>query len=925
MTTTEPKPLQRSGHSWFSSLSGRIALVFCSMTLLLLLVMQLSEMYGLPFELFEGEIREATTQELEQLSSAADANKKILELWLSERRGDSRTIANLPHLPEMAARSTAASLPSLVEWLDVISYSYHYASVRIIDPVSGKTIAGSGGSQADPPLPEVILNSARRPGYEETITFTAGSAGHPPRLHFIRQIGQNQGRDEMPAMLLDLSVDFEAALNLLWKKNPIGILGKSGETVVVNNNYQFLTVPRYPLADGTPVIPLLTINNGKPDRLAVDGGDGTVVAPDYRGVKVLAAYRHIPLNPEISWGLVVKIDEKEALEPVQKQLLRAAIYMVAASVITLLCTIFLARRLSRPLRRIARTAREIEDGDLSQRVIPAGSSEIVALGQSFNAMVERLAQSQESLELKVKERTEELLKLIVRQEALLEAVPDIIMEVDVNRVYTWGNSAGIQFFGDDVLGREAAFYFEGEQDTYQKTLPVIEGMADVLYVESWQRRRDGQIRLLAWWCKSFRDKQGMVTGGLSTARDITESKLAEEQLQVAKTTAESANIAKSQFLANMSHEIRTPMNGVLGMAQLLEMTELTAEQREYMDALKLSGENLLSLISDILDLSKIEAEKMVIETDVFSLQQCINDIVLMQKSVVHEKRLTLDLDLSKDIPPLLIGDQLRIKQILLNLLGNAVKFTSQGSVAISTKLLEQQDNFALIQIAVRDSGIGISPESLDAIFKPFTQEDGSTTRKFGGTGLGLTISLRLAEIMGGTISVESSPGTGSCFTLTLPFTIGKEIVTIQTATPQTATGWDGPPLRILFAEDDQVNIKFGSILLNKIGHGVTVVKNGRECLAALEQNTFDLVLMDVNMPVMNGEEALREIRTKEQGTTKHQPVIAVTAYSMRGDMERFLEEGFDGYVSKPLVTRALVSEMKRVMGISGDAMEETHG
>jgi PAS domain S-box-containing protein len=419
------------------------------------------------------------------------------------------------------------------------------------------------------------------------------------------------------------------------------------------------------------------------------------------------------------------------------------------------------------------------------------------------------------------------------------------------------------------------------------------------------------------------DSEGNVTNAIIQHLDISELKQLAENLTIAKDAAESANIAKSQFLANMSHEIRTPMNGVLGMCQLLEMTELTVEQREYVESLKHSGNNLLSLISDILDLSKIEAGKIILELAEFSLHQSINDIVLMQKSVAFKKRLALEQNLAKDIPPLLVGDQLRIKQILLNLLGNAVKFTSQGSVAISTQLLEQHDNFALIQIAVRDSGIGILSESLDTIFNPFTQEDGSISRKFGGTGLGLTISLRLAEIMGGTISVESTPGTGSCFTLTLPFTVGREIITIQTATPQTAIAWAGPPLRILFVEDDQVNIKFGSILLNKMGHDVIVAENGRECLAALEQGTFDLVMMDIHMPIMNGEEALRKIRSKEQGTTKYQPVIALTAYSMRGDMERFLGEGFDGYVSKPLITRELVSEMKRVMGLSGDEMEET--
>ena len=509
--------------------------------------------------------------------------------------------------------------------------------------------------------------------------------------------------------------------------------------------------------------------------------------------------------------------------------------------------------------------------------------------------------------------------------SLIESNIDAIMTTDPSGIITDVNKQMEALTGctrDELIGAPFKGYFT-DPERAEAAIKRVLSEKSVTDYELTARARDGKQTVVSYNATTFYDRNRTLQGVFAAARDVTERKRVEAELQQAKAAAESASRTKSEFLASMSHEIRTPMNAIMGISDLLAKTSLSPEQNKYVQIFRRAGDNLLNLINDILDLSKVESSQLELERTGFSLSDLLEKVTEMVAARASEKGLAMAYEIAPSVPNDLVGDPTRLQQVLLNLLGNAVKFTESGEVTLRVTPGANPSVPTALRFTVSDTGIGIPAEKLSRVFERFTQADSSTTRRFGGSGLGLTISRRLVELMGGRIWVESEVGKGSMFAFAVPFEISATVNRPAAAPVGTDPELPLPALRILLAEDSSDNCIITIAYLEHTPYQVQIAETGAIACKMFEAGQYDLVLMDRQMPVMDGLTATRTIRAWEQANHRlPTPIIALTASALKGDREMCLAAGCTAFLTKPIKQEVLLQAIREHSMLASSSSKE---
>lgn len=507
-----------------------------------------------------------------------------------------------------------------------------------------------------------------------------------------------------------------------------------------------------------------------------------------------------------------------------------------------------------------------------------------------------------------------------RYELAMQAMNDGLWEINYNEdnvLFSTRYKSQLGYthaeFPDDVDFAFRLVHPDDVETTKKALNKVLTGEAPEYRALFRMRHKDGSWRWVDSRGAPVKNEQGEIVRIVGGHSDVTEQKLLEKELTEARVKAENANIAKTEFLTNMSHEIRTPMNAIIGLSHILSTTELTDKQKEFITTLQLSAESLLELINDMLDIARIEENMVEFENLPFSLNEFLDNILSMLSVKAKEKKLELKVIYNGKVSKRFLGDTLRMQQVLVNIINNAIKFTLKGSVKIEVTEKTEASGISKLAFKVIDTGIGIPQDKLYKIFDKFTQVDSSITRKYGGSGLGLSISKALVDKMGGNIHVSSLEGKGTVFTINIPLEVDGSSHNTQIAKNNDASPQGTTERHILLVEDYKPNVLVATTLLSNFGYSYDVAIDGAEALEKLKTNNYDAVLMDVQMPVMDGYEAARQLRAWEKENNKKPiPVIAMTAHALTGDKEKCLAAGMTDYISKPFNANELQEKLVKL-------------
>ncbi|MHB8121599.1 MAG: ATP-binding protein [Desulfuromonadaceae bacterium] len=941
MNSAKTVPLQ-TPLPWWQTIRGRMAIGFCSLFGLLLLAIQLIQLYGLPFDLYAGALDEVTTQQLETLSTIADSRKDLIEKWIRNRRLNANTIAQNPAIQNLApGKGGGAISPATMGWLNTLRDDYQLAALRFMLPSGGTMLASIPRADHAPSSDEqraIALNT----GSDEQLLVTYDAGSQSTLLHIILPVRPGGDPDRAPLLLLDLEADLQEFLATQLTPHLAGLLGKTGEVVLVDSQKRFLTGTRNLQADGSTTVPLQTKYLGKAAELSVSGSEGTIVADDYRAIPVLAAYRHIQLTPEVSWGMVVKRDQQEVFAGLEHQKRVFWTIFLLGITLTIIIAVVLASRLTKPLRNIVSTARTIQDGDLTARADDASRGEVAVLAQAFNSMLNQLQAWHTELDRRVSQRTEQLvaanddlqIQIAERQMAeeellesknkisqLLQATDQGIYGIDTDGKCTFINRAGLNYLGyqlEECIGtnmHDLIHHSHPDGSSYAvEDCPLFSAKKTGVScrVDSelfW--RKDGTSFACEYSSHPIFEN-GRIRGAVVTFSDITYRKRAEEERAKLEAQLQQAQKMESvgRLAGGVAHDFNNMLGVILGHAELA-LLRMDSSNPFHANLMEIRGaaERSAALTSQLLAF----ARKQTISPQAMNLNETVAGMLKMLQRLIGE-----DINLTwRPAPELwqVKADPGQIDQILANLCVNARDvIDNTGRVTIETRNSTIDAYYCehhpdalpgeYVQLSVSDNGSGMEKEVLDNIFEPFY-----TTKELGkGTGLGLATVFGIVKQNNGFINVYSEPGEGTTFSIYFP---RLEERGVQPQAASTVMSIPGGQEAILLVEDEAAILELAAMMLEKLGYAVLKAHSPADALVVAREHVgeIDLLMTDVIMPGMNGRDLAKQLLSSYPGMK----CLFMSGYTADVIAHHGVLDEDVHFIQKPFSLTAMAAKVREVL------------